>query len=393
MGAYRDNRSGRWRYRKWLTLPNGKRERLTGTPATDTKKAAEHAEAMHVLRVMNPNMVPEPKAKPAAPEPKEVPTIREYSKTYLEKYVPTLTKPSARRASKQILEGHVLPAFGDVRLDRIRQEHIDTFVAAEKRRGCGAKTINNRLSVLSRLLRYAIENGITAAPRIRLRCKIPSMSSEIVAVALDDVERLLAATTDERYRVAVLLATEAGLRIGEIRGLQWTDIKDGQLTVRRALDKDTGEAVAPKHNKSRAVPVSPRLERALASLPRRGLWVVGRLDGDALGYDGLLEAFGHLYDRSKVTRPPKPIHCLRHTFGTVMAGQGVPLPVLQELMGHADITTTRGYVHVNEQQKRDAISLVFGSVRQQVGNAPAEKAKAPESRRDFQCLESDPTGT
>ena len=40
--------------------------------------------------------------------------------------------------------------------------------------------------------------------------------------------------------VAAELAYEAGLRAGEIRGLQWTDIKDGQLTIRRALEKETG---------------------------------------------------------------------------------------------------------------------------------------------------------
>jgi integrase len=43
--------------------------------------------------------------------------------------------------------------------------------------------------------------------------------------------------TDERYQAAVLQASEAGLRFGEIRGLQWGDIKHGQLTVRRAVDQ------------------------------------------------------------------------------------------------------------------------------------------------------------
>lgn len=45
--------------------------------------------------------------------------------------------------------------------------------------------------------------------------------------------------------------------------------------------------------------------------------------------------------------------CLRHTFGTVMAKK-VPLPVLRDLMGHADI------IDVGEEQKRDAIANVFG---------------------------------
>ncbi len=56
---------------------------------------------------------------------------------------------------------------------------------------------------------------------------------------------------DDRYRAVILLASEAGLSAGEIRGLQFSDVKAGQLTVRRALDKRTNEVVAPKHNKAR----------------------------------------------------------------------------------------------------------------------------------------------
>jgi integrase len=125
---------------------------------------------------------------------------------------------------------------------------------------------------------------------------------------------------------------EAGLRVGEIRGLQWTDIKSGQLTVRRALDKLTNEAVAPKHNKTRTVPLSPRLAAVLQDLPRRGLWVIPDADGSFVTYDVLSAAINAIYELANVRRPPKPLHCLRHTFGTVMAKR-VPLPVLQKLMG------------------------------------------------------------
>ena len=51
----------------------------------------------------------------------------------------------------------------------------------------------------------------------------------------------------EERNVGLVDAT-CGLRVGEIRGLQWTDLKDGRLTVRRALDKMTNESVPPKHN-------------------------------------------------------------------------------------------------------------------------------------------------
>ena len=57
MPAYKDHRSGRWRYRKRITLSCGSQKRILGTPATNTKKAAEHAERAHVFREMNPSAV------------------------------------------------------------------------------------------------------------------------------------------------------------------------------------------------------------------------------------------------------------------------------------------------------------------------------------------------
>ncbi|HEX4455292.1 MAG TPA: site-specific integrase [Kofleriaceae bacterium] len=122
----------------------------------------------------------------------------------------------------------------------------------------------------------------------------------------------------------------------------------------------TNEAVAPKHNKSRTIPMSKRLAACLASLPRRSLWVVSEPDGSCVTYDRMLETVHAIYVRAGVARPPKALHCLRHTFGTVMARK-VPLPVLQKLMGHSDVQTTLRYVDVNEDDKRDAIAAVFGA--------------------------------
>ena len=74
----------------------------------------------------------------------------------------------------------------------------------------------------------------------------------------------------------------------------------------------------------------------------------------------MIETVHAIYDRAGVARPPKALHCLRHTFGTVMARK-VPLPVLQKLMGHSDVQTTLRYVDVNEDDKREAIAAGFGA--------------------------------
>ena len=108
------------------------------------------------------------------------------------------------------------------------------------------------------------------------------------------------------------------------------------------------------------VPLSPRLLASLAELPHQGLWVIAEKDGACVTYDRMSEIVNEMYARAEVARPPKPLHCLRHTFGTVMARK-VPLPVLRDLMGHSAISTTMRYIDIGEDDKRNAIAAVFGS--------------------------------
>lgn len=360
MPVRRDPRTARWFFRATVKHPDGTRARIFGTPGLPgpfqdlpaTKVGAQEAERRAIAEVMTGK----PAARPV-PERKEIPTIKEYAVRFMLNYAAS-HKPSERRSKTWILDARLVPTFGHLRLDELRQEHVDAFVASELEKGCARKTIGNRIAVLSTLIKYAARNRIIENPGLRF--SIGGKPGKIDAVEMADVDKLVAAA-EPTLRSVILLAAEAGLRAGEIRGLQWGDIRDGQLTVRRALDTDTGEAIAPKHDKVRDVPLSRRLMAALHALPRRALWVVCRTDGRPLDHrrDLYLPLLA-LYASSGAVRPRSPVHALRHSFGTTMAARGTPLPVLARLMGHSQIAVTMRYIDVDEQQKRDAIAAVFG---------------------------------
>lgn len=271
MPAYEDKRDGRWRYRKRVDLPDGRGIRITGTPATDTKKAAEAAERAHIERVLHPERA-RAQAEVAA-ERKEKTTFREFAKRFMAGYLPG-QKPSERKSKNQILDTHLIPFFGDMGLDEIRQEDVDAFTTAELKR-CVRKTVNNRLAVLSTMLGYAVENKVIA--KVTLRCHVRGRKAEdapIIAVEAADVRKLVGAA-DLTYRVAILLAAEAGFRVGEIRGVQWNDIRGDEVTIRRAIDTDDNVG-APKHDRVRKVPLSPDLLIELQKYPTRGCgWCAG----------------------------------------------------------------------------------------------------------------------
>lgn len=83
--AVRRDRSGRWRYRIVVKLPDGRTERISGTPTLNTRREAERAERDHVQRTLNP-----------APVQREVIGFREFIEKH---WLPTYPKAAGNRAT------------------------------------------------------------------------------------------------------------------------------------------------------------------------------------------------------------------------------------------------------------------------------------------------------
>lgn len=363
MPVRRSRRNGRWFFRTVVVRPDGTRERISGTPGrpgpyhdlAQSKVGAQEAERRAIARVMTGA------SATSASTTQEVPTLGEYVDTFLENYA-AAHKPSAQRAKRSILYRHLIPAFGHVRLDAFRQEDVDRLVAQLLKGGKRSrKTVNNITAVLSSLLRYAVKNKVIGA--FDLTFNIKTQDAEIHAVPAADVDRLVAACKDPRYRAAILLAADAGLRIGEIRALQWIDVNDiaREITVSRSFDR-TNALSETKGWERRVIPISERLWSALKALDRSKRHVIARRVGDsAMRYDGARDFLLAVYDAADVKPPPRPWHSLRHTFCTELARASVPVNVIKELAGHKSIETTLRYMHTDREAKRGAIDALRGS--------------------------------
>lgn len=163
-----------------------------------------------------------------------------------------------------------------------------------------------------------------------------------------DVEAFLADLGTRRDRAIVLLMLLGGLRAGEVRSLRLADVDMGMRQV----------LVTGKGAKQRLVPVERSFFAELSGYLRferpKGLttpecFVVlrGPTTGQAMTEAGMRRIFRTHRSRSGATRV-RP-HRLRHTFGTELAGAGIDLLVLRELMGHAHAETTAGYIHLSDE--------------------------------------------
>lgn len=304
------------------------------TAHRDSKSAAMLAEA-ELLKTHD--------TAEAATRSAEVPTLAAFADPFMANAA-TENGKSELNKKRQMLRDHLLPAFGNVRMDQITARSIDVYKAS-KLQTLKPATVANHVSVLRRMLNVAVAWGILAsAPKVR-QVKIPRQDFDYLSP--DEANRFLAAAGE--WRTFMLTAIRCGLRQGELRGLQWGDveIEARRLRVARAYTQTGWEL--PKSGKARTVDLP---WDARAALRDRRPSKAGRTDlvfpgpsGKPLDEKAIYNACQRIAKAAQIARHVHP-HMLRHTMASHHAMAGTPLPVIQSWMGHASITTTMRYSHL-----------------------------------------------
>src|SRR5258708_8140423 len=249
----RPYRRGGWEVDIRVVTPDGaqqlrERKRAPVSSRSAAVRWAEGRERVLFQGLMNPQQDHTPH--------KEVSTLREFAARFLDGHArANRQKPSGIAAKDMILRVHLVPALGHKRLDAIKSEdvqHLKSGLSAK-----AAKTVNNILTVLNVLLKQAVEWNVIE----RMPCTIkllPVAKGSTRFYDFDEFERLVAAAqvTDPRAFLLVLMSGEAGLRLGEMVALEWTDIDfiKRQMCVQRSAWK--GQIASPKSGRLRYIPLT-----------------------------------------------------------------------------------------------------------------------------------------
>jgi len=289
---------------------------------------------------------------------KEVPTLSEFWPRFIENHCrANRHKPSGIAGKESTFKAHLGPLFGKTKLDQLKQEDVNRL----KRRLIDKKpaTVNNALTVLSQLLKCAVEWEVIGEMPVKIRLlKIQKTVPEFYD--FDEFEWLVEAARkiDPRTELLVLLGGEAGLRRGEILALEWhcCDLRRGLLKV-QASEWD-GKVTETKGMESRIVPMTTRLQDALRAHKH--------LRGDRVLYADEVGTPTNRVVRNWMRRAQKRaglkanggIHLLRHTFCSRLAMRGVPALAIQKLAGHKNMQTTLRYMHLSPGETHRAIALL-----------------------------------
>ena len=293
--------------------------------------------------------------------------VEEYLERWLNDSVHGSVKPVTFESYKRLVQVHVVPALGRVKLEKLSPAHLQGFYRQKLDAGLSPRTVQYLHVVLHRALKQALRWGLV--PRNVSETVDPPRvhRKEISPLSPTQARKLLEAAHGDRLEALYVLAVHCGLRQGELLGLKWEDVdlERGTLQVRRTLtgSKDGQPTfTAPKTSKSRR---SVRLtETALEGLRRHLERQLGEIDhaGSLWRENGLIfatEAGTPLARQNLGRRSFKPLlkraglpektrfHDLRHTCATLLLIGGVHPKIVQELLGHSSVTITLDtYSHV-----------------------------------------------
>lgn len=302
-------------------------------------------------------------------------------------------KGSTVRAYRTALSKWFLPTLGDRSLDRITTSDVEHIIGSMRKRGLSDKTVRNYLSVIQSLYLFATDKRRRWAtrspvadidlPRTPTYTDIRYLTVQEVWALVDGAQPGELQTLD---RALYLTAAMTGLRIGELQALDWrsVDFVHARIRVRRTWDRKAKVFTTPKSRRSeRAVPMSDDVAGELERLFRTYHPDTVDPDPDALVFGHPLtgEPIGwrKLYERLRAALKAAGLdeaygfHSLRHSYGTALAAQGVPMRTLQEWMGHRDIQTTQRYAdYCPNPGERDVVEAAFAR-----GTNPGTNLRAP----------------
>jgi integrase len=283
-------------------------------------------------------------------------------------------KWSALQANRGHVKTHLTPILGRIRLQDLAPEHVRQLKRALSRSGLAAQTQRNVHTTLRAALGRAMADRritynpaqVEKAPR---RPKVTATSHRALPLELVTGMFAMCETPRELARITVGLTT--GLRPGEIRGLLWSDVDlaqaagvvSGSVRVAATLARVEGALVRtePKTVSSvRTIPLLPMTAAALwqwrAESGGHGFIFHGH-GGPDVPESPERDAQAWRAVTWRVGIDDFTPHGGRATAGSVLMSLHVPLPVIADILGHSQVSTTADwYTHSDEAQRLDAIT-------------------------------------
>lgn len=244
----------------------------------------------------------------------------------------------------------------------ITREDIIKYIQHLKRKELSKKTISRKITAIKEFHKYLMKNEIRPDnPTIHIDNPKTEKSLPVV-LSVDEVNRMISSIDGEepldiRNRAMMETLYATGMRISELLDVELKDLHLGEKYI----------VVIGKGNKERQVPLGEMavislrkyLERARLKICKKpSNLLFFNYKGEKMSRQGFFKFIKKLASDCGIEKDISP-HTIRHSFATHLLEGGTDLRVVQELLGHEDISTTQIYTHIDKKSLRDIYDHSF----------------------------------
>ncbi|MEA1923263.1 MAG: tyrosine-type recombinase/integrase [Pseudomonadota bacterium] len=248
---------------------------------------------------------------------------------------------STIRQSGEFLLGFLsfFKTLGKCYFGEITRKDIVAYVENQQDRGLKVASVRGKLATVYAFLQFLVDNKILHPDILYKKIQIKLPKALPKAIPSDDLKQLIAVVDDDRNRALILILLHTGLRIGELLNVKIADI----ILAERKILLHLGE----KNFEGRVVFYSNDADHALRQWlsirkPDKEYLFYGTTR-DSLSYVQVWMIMRDYLEKAALDHKGYSLHSLRHTFATNMLNAGLPLEVLQQLLGHKCIEMTLRY--------------------------------------------------
>lgn len=275
---------------------------------------------------------------------------------------------------------HIAPSLGTKTIPDLTVHDIDKLRAKMEKDGKSPQTVKHILTLVKRLLNFALRKGYVESLPGRLHIVMPTVDNKVTEnLTREQAQKLLQALDEEQDQTMaslVRLALFTGMRRGALLNLQWNDLdfERGFITLRGDVAKKKKTEVIPMNGQARTI--LENITRTTSQYVFPGKYS----DRPRGNITGLLK---RVREKAGLPESFRPLHGLRHSFASWLASSGqVSMYELQKLLTHSSPQMTQRYAHLHDDALRkasDVAGALFGGVNgEDASTTPATPAATAE---------------
>jgi len=277
--------------------------------------------------------------------------------------------PSTIDNYKTCLELHIMPFFGNMRLNAITQEIVQTWIMRQSGDGYNNSSINVRIAALKVMMKEAVRlKLITSNPMEKIK-KLAANNKEVKILKNNEVQKLFPEDWREiwdSYEVYVFnkLAACTGMRLSEIIGLQNEHVHEDHIHVCAQYSKEY--SIRPLKTKdSRNIPITNTIYKELLTLINKNVsgYVFSKPCGKVpISRNRIYRETGLAFDRVGIDSEERKkrgiaMHHWRHFLNTALLMANISTLKVQKVTGHKSMSMTRHYTHFDSRDFTEILDV------------------------------------